>query len=291
MMTRRNFLGNALGAAAAGSAIFSQNLDAKGRLAWPGPIGLQLYTVRDLYKQDPAGTLQQVAALGYREVETGFNVPPDVLMPALKTAGLTVPSLYIDVPKTVDDWKGSVEKAKEYGVHYLVVGDSPKMDSEFWKRRADLFNECGKVCLDAGIQFCYHGHFREYQPIDGVSPCDMMLTRCDPRVLKLEMDVFWATYAGIDPVEYFHLHPGRFPLLHIKDMYKDIPINPNEFPHHGEANPFAPVGQGKIDWRRIFAHVKEAGARHIYVEQDFWNMPQMDAAKTSIDYLKSLTLS
>jgi sugar phosphate isomerase/epimerase len=286
MATRRSFLGSLLGAVAAGSAIGDRRVSAAGGLAWSGPIGLELYTVRDLFAQDPAGTLKQIAAAGYKEVEISFAVKSDVLNPALRAAGLTAPSAYIELPKSVDDWKKSVDTSKQYGVRYLVVGDNPKLDADAWKRRADLFNQCGRVCVDAGIQFCYHAHFHELASVDGTTGYDIMLTHCDAKLLKMEMDIFWMTYAGADPLHYWKLYPGRFPLLHIKDLYKDVAVNPQEDP--SGANPFAPVGQGRIDWPTIFAHVHEAGAKHIYVEQDQCNMPPLEAIKISFDYLKQL---
>lgn len=288
MLTRRNFLAS-VAAAAADSEAAQSGLWAAARPAWLGPIGLEIYTVRDLFAKDPAGTLKQVAAVGYKEVETGFAVKSEEMHAALRAAGLSMPSAYIDVPKSLDDWKHSVAKAREYGLHYLTVGDNPKLDAGAWKRRVDLFNHCGKVCQDAGIQFCYHAHFHEFEPIDGTNAYEMMLIHCDPRLLKMEMDVFWLTYAGQDPLHYFRRYPGRFPLLHIKDMYKDVAINPHEDPKG--ANPFAPVGQGKIDWTAIFSNVGQAGTKHIYVEQDECNMPPLEAIRISFDYLRNLRIA
>ena len=288
MVTRRSFLGSVLGGAAVAAGVEPAGLRAAGRLAWPGPIGLELYTVRQLFAKDPAGTLKQVAATGYREVEITFSVKPDVLNPALQAAGLTAPSAYTEVPKSVDDWKTSVDTGKGYGVRYLVVGDNPRLDAEGWKRRADLFNRCGELCLNAGIQFCYHAHFHELEPTEGTTGYDLMLTRCDAKLLKMEMDIFWVTYAGTDPLHYWRLYPGRFPLLHIKDLYRNVTVNPYEKP--SGPNPFAPVGQGRIDWSRIFSHVGEAGAKHIYVEQDECNMPPLEAIKISFNYLKNLQI-
>jgi sugar phosphate isomerase/epimerase len=288
MITRRNLLKTLSGAAALAGRPY---LWAADGLAWTKPVGLQLYTVRDLFAKDPAGTLKQVAAVGYKEVEIGFGLKPALLNPALRAAGMTAPSAYVDMPKSIEDWKKSVNAAKDYGLHYLVVGDNPRLDADAWKRRADLFNQCGTLSLSAGMQFCYHAHFHELERIDDTTAYDIMLTRCDPKLLKMEMDVFWVTYAGADPLHYFRLHPGRFPLLHIKDLYKDVAVNPHESPADDGPNPFAPVGQGKIDWPKIFAHAAEAGTKHIYVEQDRCNMPPLEAIRISFNYLKKLRLS
>jgi len=286
-MTRRNLL-KTLGGSAALAA--NSRLWAAGHLAWDKPIGLETYTVRELLKKDPAGVLKQVAAVGYKEVEFNPGIEPGLFKSCLRDAGLTAPSGYFDEPDSVDAWKKTLDLAKSYGVHYVVVGDNPRLDADGWKRRADLYNQCGKLAADAGMQLCYHAHYNEYAQVNGTSGYDIMLTHCDAKLLNMEMDVFWATYAGVDPLHYWRLHPGRFPLLHIKDLYKGVAVNPHEDPPEKGPNPFAPVGQGKIDWARLFAHVGEAGTKHIFVEQDFCNMPPLEAIKISFDYLKNLRL-
>ena len=289
MLTRRDFLGRTLQGVVTSAALGATQLGAAERPAWIKPIGLELYTVRDLFAKDPAGTLKKVAEAGYKEVEIGPGVKPETLNAALRAAGLTVPSGYFDEPKTLDDWKKSVNMAQGYGLRYIVVGDNPRLDAEAWKRRADFYNQCGKASQAAGIQFCYHAHFHEFADTGGTCGYDIMLQQCDPKLLKMEMDIFWVTYAGKDPLPYWKRHPGRFPLLHIKDMRKDITINPQEDP--GKPNPFVPVGQGRIDWPKIFTHVHEAGAQHIFVEQDECDMPPLEAIRISADYLKNLRVS
>jgi sugar phosphate isomerase/epimerase len=289
MLNRRDFLEKTFQGAVAGAALGATELQAAEKPAWTKPIGLELYTVRDLFAKDPAGTLKQVAAAGYKEVEIGPGAKPDALRVNLRAAALTAPSGYFDEPKNSDEWKKAVDMAHGYGLRYIVVGDNPTMDAEAWKRRADFYNECGKISHAAGIQFCYHAHFHEFAGADGSTGYDIMLSRCDPKLLKMEMDVFWVTYAGKDPLVYWKRYPGRFPLLHIKDMRKDITINPQEDP--GKPNPFVPVGQGRIDWPKIFAHVHQAGAQHIFVEQDECDMPPLEAIKISADYLKNLRVS
>ncbi len=291
MSTRRNFLGAVLGGVAAGTAVGARDLWAAGRLAWPGPIGLEIYTVREMFAQDPARTLMQVAGVGYKEVEISPSVKPSSLIPDLRAAGLAAPSAYVDVPKTIEDWKKTVALGKQYGVRYLVVGDNPVLSAEAWRRRAELFTQCGTVAHGAGIQFCYHAHFHEFARVDGTCGYDIMLTRCDPKLLKMEMDVFWAVYAGVDPVSYFQRYPGRFPLLHIKDLKKGYKGSTSESPSDQGPNPFMPVGEGSIDWRRIFAHAAQAGAQHIFVEQDRCDQPPLEAIKISFDYLKNLRLA
>ncbi|MGO8819433.1 MAG: sugar phosphate isomerase/epimerase family protein [Terriglobia bacterium] len=291
MLTRRNFLGSVVGGAAVGAGLGTHELLSAAGLAWSGPIGLELYTVRELFAKDPADTLKQVAAVGYKEVEVGPSVKPASLNPDLRAAGLTAPSGYFDVPTTIEDWKKTVEMGKGFGLHYLVVGDNPHLDADTWKRRADLFNQCGTLSLKAGMQFCYHAHFREFAPLGDTCGYDIMLTHCDAKLLKMEMDVFWAAYAGVDPVTYFGRYPGRFPLLHIKDLKKGFKGSITDDPPDSGPNPFVPVGTGSINWQRIFAHATQAGAKHIFVEQDRCDVPPLESIKISFDYLKSLRLA
>jgi sugar phosphate isomerase/epimerase len=290
MLTRREFWGRALAGVAASAAVATRDLRGAGRLAWSGPIGLELYTVRDLFTKDPAGTLKQVAAAGYREVEISPGLEARKLKADLRAAGLTAPSGYFGAPENLEEWKKTVDQAHAYGVRYAVVGDNPRINADAWKRRTDLYNECGKLSASAGIQFCYHNHFHEFEQVGGASGYDLMLKRCDPQLLKMEMDIFWVIYAGQDPLPYWRNYPGRFPLLHIKDMTKGAAINPHEGPKESP-NPFAPVGQGRIDWHRIFARVSEAGAEHICVEQDQCDVPPLAAIRISFEYLKNLRLN
>jgi sugar phosphate isomerase/epimerase len=291
MMTRRQFLGKTICGASAAAAITAPGSSGAGRLAWSKPIGLEMYTVRSEFAKDPAGTLKKVGATGYREVEIPAEIPAETLKAYLRAANLTAPSTYPDVPKDVESWKKMLDRLHPYDFRYVVVGDNPQLDAEAWKRRAELFNECGRLAQQAGVQLCYHAHFHEFARLGDMSGYEIMLTRCDPSLLKMEMDVFWATYAGQDPLEYFRKYPGRFPLLHIKDFKPGFPTSTSTFPYDNGPNPFAAVGQGRIDWVPILAHAPQAGTQHIFVEQDRCDVSPFDAIRTSFTYLKSLRLS
>jgi sugar phosphate isomerase/epimerase len=291
MLTRRQFLEKAVQGVSAIAAIGAPATWGAGPLAWPKPIGLEMYTVRAEFAKDPAGTLKKVGAMGYREVEIPTEIPAATLKAYLSAAHLTAPSTYPDAPKDVETWKKTLDHVHAYGIRYIVVGDNPRLDAEAWKRRADLFNECGSLAHQAGLQFCYHAHYREFAPLGDTSGYNIMLTRCDPELLKMEMDVFWAVYAGQDPIAYFQKYPGRFPLLHIKDFKRGFPTSTTEFPYDSGPNPFAPAGQGRIDWVKIFAHASQAGTRHIFVEQDRCDASPFEAMQTSFNYLKHLRLS
>jgi sugar phosphate isomerase/epimerase len=294
MLTRRQALTRTIQGVAAGAAMAATPVTdvwGAGQLAWTKPIGLEMYTVREYFPKDPAGTLKKVADAGYREVEIPTDIPAPTLKGYLRDANLTAPSTYLDSPKDVEAWKKTLDHAHPYGFRFITVGDNPKLDADAWKQRAELYNKCGTLARGAGMQFCYHAHYHEFAPLGDTSGYNIMLTECDPKLLKFEMDCFWATYAGQDPVKYFEKYPGRFPLLHIKDFKTGFPTSTSDFPYDSGPNPFAPAGQGRIDWKNIFAHAPKAGVQHIYVEQDRCDGSPFDAIKTSFDYLRSLRLS
>lgn len=293
MTTRRGFLQTVLvgGAAsiAAGKAL------GAGRLAWPGPIGLQVYTVRGLYAKNPLQTLKDVAAVGYKTVELAGFLPPHLPVATTKSylreAGLRAIGDHFPLPTTANDWKPYVERARELGLLYTGTSNTKSLTADGWKHLAEIFNECGKLSQPHGIRFCYHNHIREFEPLPGnTNGYNILLKECDPALVSMEMDIFWITYSQQDPLTYWRRYPGRFPLLHIKDMKKGITVNPREFPKPG-TNPFCPVGQGRIDWRRIFAHVRLAGTKYIFVEQDKCDGSPLTAIKESYQYLRHLRLA
>jgi sugar phosphate isomerase/epimerase len=292
MVTRRNFLQTALGGFASIAAASKFGLGAD-RLAWPGPIGLQLYTVRHLYAQNPLGTLKQVAAAGYRQVELAGSNRPHLTTTTtrsyLRQTRLRAIGGHYPLPKTSEEWKPWVEQAHTLGLQYTGTSNTARTTADEWRRLAALFNECGRLSKPAGILFTYHNHIREFERVDNTNGYDILLTECDPSLVKMEMDIFWITYAGQDPLFYFRRFPGRFPLLHIKDLKKGISVNPDEFPGPG-TNPFAAVGQGRIDWPQIFAHINQAGAKHIFVEQDRCDGSPLVAIRMSYRYLRNLRL-
>ena len=295
MTTRRDFLRTSLASLSAGLTVRAANAFGAGRPAWPGPIGLQFYTVRGLYAKDPLDTLKQVAAAGYKEVELAGFLPPH-LLPAttlsyLRQTGLKAVGSHFPLPKTSEDWKRWVDQAHALGLEYTGTSNTRRLDADGWKKLAALFNACGRLSMPAGIRFTYHNHIREFEPLGHTNGYDILLTECDPSLVSMEMDIFWITYSGQDPLVWFRRFPGRFPLLHIKDLKKGITVNSDEFPSPSGPNPFAPVGQGRIDWPRVFAHVHQAGAKHIFVEQDRCDGPPIDAITASYHYLRNLRLS
>ena len=256
------------------------------------PIGLQLYTVRDQLVKDVPGTIKQVAAIGYKEVEIYdlYGMSPGQFTKLLKDNGLTAVSGHYLLNVEETQWEKKVAEAKELGLKYMVhaILDPPERQSlDDYKRHVKLFNQIAARAGQAGIQFCYHNHDFEFQKFGGVTVFDYLLKNLDPHLVQFEMDCFWVTHAGQDPVALMKQHPGRFPLLHIKDLKAGIPPS-TEF--DARMGLFTEVGKGVIDWKRIFAAAPQGGMKHFFVEQDYCEIPPLESIKVSYEYLHHLTV-
>jgi sugar phosphate isomerase/epimerase len=293
-MDRRTFLGVLSGAAA--TALMTRGSVWAEEEHKINPIGIQLYTVRDALKRDYDGTLAQLVEMGYREVESGKDhdkPDPHEMHDALMRHGLTSPSYHVDWKSLGDDWPNVIEANKIVGRTYLV---NPWIDEEVrdkpdgWKHATDTLNRAGETAQKAGIQFAYHNHWIEFVPLaDGTLPYDILLANLDPNLVKMEMDLGWITVGGQDPVKYFERYPGRFPMVHVKDVHQ-VPdaasVRSSRFA--GEhMTILADVGTGIIDWKRIFAHSEQAGIKHYFVEHD---NPKdcLKTARVSAEYLQKL---
>jgi sugar phosphate isomerase/epimerase len=257
------------------------------------PVGLQLYTVRDQCVKDFEGTIKQIAAIGYKEVEVYdfYGKTAAEARKLLDDNGLKAPSGHWLLPVFQHKLEKSIEDAKTIGCDYMVMpivekpADRKTLDQ--YKRLAASYNKFGEACKKAGIQFAYHNHNYEFQTIGGKLVFDYLLAELDPELVKFELDCFWVTHAGHDPVALIEAHPGRFPMLHIKDLKAGNPDATELDPRVGL---FAEVGSGTINWKPIFEAARKSGLKHYFVEQDYCERPPLESAKMSFDYLSKLAV-
>jgi sugar phosphate isomerase/epimerase len=257
------------------------------------PVGVQLYTVRDQASKDFAGTLQQIAAIGYQQVEVYdfYGKTAAEARKLLDDHGLKAPSGHWMLSSLKKNAAKCIEDAKTVGCEYIVMpileNPAERRTLDQYKRLVEFFNRTGEQCKKAGLTFAYHNHNFEFQKFGETTAYDFLLTSLDPELVKMEMDCFWVTHAGQDPVAYMEKYPGRFPLLHIKDLKAGNPAA-TELDAEKGTSLFAEVGRGTIDWKRIFAAAPKGGLKHYYVEQDYCEGSPLDSIKVSYDYLKNL---
>lgn len=247
-------------------------------------------------QKDPAGTLAQVAAMGYNSLEgatyTGtqnfYGMEAKDFAALLKKNKLIMPSSHYrlgeektngqDVKGTIlHDWDKAVEDAKTVGIKYMVcafLSPEERGDLNHYKYIAEQLNKAGERCKKSGIQLCYHNHDFEFAAQDGKLPYDILLNDTDPNLVKMEMDIYWVEKAGKDPVTLINQHPGRFPLWHVKDM------------DNTSDKAFTEVGNGTINFKGIFAQANKAGLKYFFVEQDKTPGSPFDSIKKSIGYIK-----
>ena len=224
-----------------------------------GLPGLQLYTVRFMMEADVAGTLEEVARIGYKEMEFHdyFGRSAAEIATLLNDNGLTSPATHVSPDVFASSIGKAIDEAKTVGQRYLIcawIPEEQRQTLDDYRRFADSFNKWGAACKESGIQFAYHNHDFEFASLEGQVPYDLLLDRCDPELVKMELDLFWIRKGGYEPLPYFKKYPGRFKLCHVKDMDTNREMTE--------------VGSGIIDFASDFRHADLAGLKHFFVEHD-----------------------
>ena len=300
-MKRRDFMkGTAL--TAAGLAIAGQGFSNPfGNAFAPKPVGVQLFTLFGKIEDDVPGNLKKIKDLGYTDIESAFSLKPNFygysakeFAALAKQIGLgwkshhvigtpfklppdaKVPDNLKNMPMPKDLQNNAqelVDGVAEGGVKYIVCSSIDISSGDNVKKSIEVLNKAGELATKAGLVLCYHNHDKEFATVDGVIPYDLFLSQLSPAI-NFELDLAWVSKAGKDPVDIFKKNPGRFPLWHVKDFDKDFKT-------------LMPVGQGVIDFKRIFAAADTAGLKYAFVEHD---MPPDAFASiaSSISYIKTI---
>ncbi len=257
--------------------------------------GLALYTVRDDMTTNAKATLLAVAEAGYINIEAaGYNdgkfygMSPADFKKLLQEFGLNPISTH-QGSVTMENADDMIADVKAAGFEYFVIPVPPmglfKYDQETRTMSmtggvanlTEIINTLGKKCKKAGLKLLYHNHDFEFiKDADGIVPIDYLLEHTDPEYVNFQMDLYWVTKAGADPVAYFEKYPRRFKIWHVKDM--------------DEQGRFAPVGKGKIDFARILKKKRLSGMKYYMVEQDmtFDGLKPLEAIKISHEGLKKI---
>jgi sugar phosphate isomerase/epimerase len=299
-VTRRGFLQSAATLACGSAFLGSSKL-----LASPFglPIGLQLYSVRQMLAKDYEGTLKKVASLGYQEVEAAgfYDHTPQQVKDAMNAAGLRCVSAHYSSDTLNQGFDKVVDFHKQLGVGYIVCSFPGHKDPERvkglkgkaaldaftiddYKWNADQFNHWGQKAKAAGLKFGYHNHTMEFTKKDGVVPLDEMIRLTDPSLVTFELDCGWVVVGGANPVDYVKRYPTRISMLHVKDFkHTDKPASIAAPP------PAAQLGQGSLDYKPVFEAAKKGQIKHYFVEQEGYDMPVFQALRIDAEYMKNLT--
>jgi sugar phosphate isomerase/epimerase len=278
MITRRTLLAGAGGVTA---LALMDRLIPQAFAAQIPAVGIQLYTVRDIFQKDPVGTLQAIAKIGYREIEFGGggydSMDPAMLRATMDKAGLRCPSLHIGYDALLGQFDKSVAMARTLGAKTVVL---PYMTDEHrteagWNAALPNFNKFATALKKAGFDFAYHNHDFEFtNKPGGVSLYDRLLKATDPALVKTELDLYWAKHAGEDLGALIDRLGNRLYSYHVKDMRAD--------------GSMAAVGTGTIDFAALFKRPASAHVRHFYVENDQAPAPYLPDITTSFKTLQAL---
>lgn len=292
MNSRRNFIKQS-GLLATSLALAPSLVNAL-KMAKP-PIGLQLWSVRDLLAKDVKGVIKRIAEIGYKEIETyeftlkdGFlGLEAKAFAKLLKQNGLKAPSGhyaldYFLAGKNSDDLKLYIEAGNIIGNEYITVpsfGSSLRKSKDDYKKIANKLNEAALLCKSSGLKLSYHNHDFEFTKFDNTTGYEILLNETDPKLVDFEMDLYWTSRSGLSPAQLIKAHPGRFTMWHIKDMDKANKDLNTE------------IGMGAIDFKAIFALAKLAGVKHYFVEHETNYKPdELGSIQTSFNYVKNQLL-
>jgi sugar phosphate isomerase/epimerase len=296
--SRRDFV-----KAASAALVYSSVSGQSGAQTLKVPLGLQLYSLREILPKNYDGTLKQIGALGYKEVESAgyYDHSADQVKQAMSAAGLHLVSAHYSSDLLHQQLDELLAFNKALGVSYIICSfpgfkDPARVKSipgnqrsnaftlEDWRWNAEQFNTIGAKVSAAGLKFGYHNHTMEFRKTDGVVPYDELLRLTDPAHVTMEMDCGWVVVGGGNPIEYLKKYPTRITMLHVKD-FKDIK------PDSSIVNrpTVVELGQGSIDYRPIFAQAAKAGhVKHVFVEQEAYTVPPMEGLKIDADYMHKL---
>lgn len=263
-------------------------------------IGLQLYSIRDAMATDTFGSLKKVADMGFKFVELAgyangkfYGMPPVKFKKLVEDLGLKIVSSHTMVEAkgiTIENAKKMADDHAALDVKYCVqpwINNEDRSVEKYKKMVAD-WNKVGEIMKDVGIQFAYHNHNFEFKPVDGLVPYyDIFLKEMDANLITMELDVYWATKAGQDPVKMFAKYPGCFQLFHFKDGMKETEPSFDVL-----KNDITSVGEGYIDFKRIYDKRRDAGMKYLFVEDDTQGKGKpFEGIKTSINYINAKVLA
>jgi sugar phosphate isomerase/epimerase len=281
MFNRREFL--RLSIAAAGGLAGARLLAAERR-----SLGAQLYTVRQDAARDLPAVLEAVRKIGYTEVETYWDIyahPPAELRRMINDHGLTAPSGHFDY----GGLDSKIDYAKSLGVQYVICPILPEsmwLTLDGYKRAADQFNIWGETIHQGGMQFGFHNHNYEFRRFGDITGFETMMSRCDPKLVCIEMDCYWITQAGRDPLQMFRQYGNRIKLLHLKDRKPGFPTSQMK---DAAAEHFTEVGAGTIHWQEILAVAAKNGVKHLFVERDSGDLLAMESLRISYQNLQKMS--
>lgn len=290
-MKRRTFIQHS--ALAATGGILLPSLLSCNTPSTAKPIGIQLYTLKDIILKDVKGTLQQVANIGFKELEAysygdgeALGLPYQDFISMVNGMGMKVVSGHYVTGQAfptmkgtlVNEWERAVEDAAKAGQKYMIIAwlhPDERKTLDDYKRVGAIMNKANEVCKQAGITLGYHNHEFEFSTLEDQVPYDVLVKELDPSVI-LELDMYWTSFAEVSALELFKKYSGRIHLWHVKDMDKN------------DRKLQTDVGSGSIDYKPVFAAAQQSGMKHFFLEQEYFTKPEIEAITIGYNNIKGI---
>jgi len=275
------------GKAARAGAAFGWPSPAHHR-SFTGALGIQLYSLWHQLGKDVPGTLKLIRDAGYTDVETAgfYKMSPADFKKALDTAALKSTGMHSgDDNRFRTKLDDIIAEAKVFKPDYVTspwIQEPHREDADGCKRIAAEFNEWGKKLQAVGFRFAFHNHDMEFKPLGSTTAMDILIQETDPKLVDFELDLFFVKKVGLVPADYLRKYPGRFKLVHMKDISKSTPAGFGEAPD----NACVPLGEGQIDWPKTLAAATDVGVKYWYVEDE--SETSAEGIKKSAQYLKTV---
>lgn len=279
--SRRKFIkqtGLAAGSLMLGSSVFEACTSVKGV---EQNYGVQLYTFREQMAADAYGTLQKIAEIGIKHIETArsdkghyYGMRPNEMKMACQGLGMSLKSGHVHLD---DNWEQTMDEAGESGQEYLICSSMPTKGQtvDNYLRTAEAFNKAGEECKSRNIKFGYHNHEYEFESVDNQVLFDVLMDNTQADLVHMELDLGWVIVGGKDPIDYFTKYEGRFPLWHLKDMNMA----------KKESTEF---GKGGLDIPKMLKYQKQSGLKYIFIEQEEYATGPMESMKHNMEYLSNI---
>jgi sugar phosphate isomerase/epimerase len=275
-------------------ALLAFNIAARaGELSgdFKGPLGLQLYTLRDSFKTNVSATLDKVKAMGFTEIEGGgdYGLGMDKFSALLRERGLKLVSAGFGYESLKKDIAPAVRRAQAQGVSFVMCAWIPHAESGFTEADAHSaaadFNIWGAAFKAAGITFTYHPHGYEFRPLkdgDERTHFDLLVAETKPEFVSFEMDVFWVTHPGQDAAKLLAKYPNRWALMHLKDLRRGAATGIHT--GHAPQSDDVPLGAGQVNWPAVLKAAAAGGVKHYFIEDE--SATPLEAVPKSVTYLE-----
>ena len=257
--------------------------------SFKGPVGLQLYSLREQFKKDVPGTLDEVKKWGIKYVELAgtYEMTPQQFKAELDKRGIVPISGHFPYQKYRDDVQSIVTEAKTFGLKYAGcawIDHDGDFNEKTCREAIEVFNKAGEALAKHGIKFFYHVHGYEFQPHGQGTLLDLLINETNPKNVSYQMDIFWIVHPGQDPVKLLGKYSKRWELMHLKDMKKGTPTG--LLTGHTEVTNDAALGTGQIDIPAILRAAKSEGVKWYFIEdQSPWSEQQIPQ---SLKYLEEV---